>query len=456
MKRIISMAVVAGMLMGNVYAMNSMLAMEEGQSEGPDYAFRQLSSSFLSPEGESIEFVTVSPDNAAIIGMSPFGKAIYVTTATIANAMRSRKRIEYSEELTRAAFSSDSRKAALGIGGSGPDYGFRVLDVIEDNILRQMHEKPYASDMQCRFLNFTQDNGKIIAADENEVRIVNYANGDTKRVELVKDSQEDAIAACILKQEILYALLCSGIAKRINVTTYESLPDITYNSGRVKMCPGRWGITVSASQDRIAMIKEHGAISVHDLETGAAIQDGLSFKNGEHYLADNIALSPNGEKLACDAMGAQEGCICIADVDRSVTDQGKCIMIVFGKYALSSLAFSPDSQNLLAVSGDGKRASIFNVVDGSEIFNFKLKYSAISGQFSPNGILALIACRDGKAGAIEVAGKKSEENNIQGGMRKLLNVDGDESSSDDDDECELQDDADDSGDEGNRDSCYPF
>lgn len=384
MKRIIGMAVAAGMLAGGMHAMDD----EGSSSQQQAYGFKEA---LIVPHGGAV-FVEVCPNNKTILSVSPYDKSVNVIK--LGGQALSTMKYAYDYAPHHATCASDSSKAAVSVGSSELECGFSVLELEKNN----HYTKQYAKDMQCRFIAFTPDNEHVIAVDEHEVRIVNCTTGDQKKMELgVQDSQdeeqEDPIAACFLKEATLYALLRSGVARRVNVTTGENVPPLNYS--QVKMLTGRWGTTVSTSDERVAIINntQHNSkqdvISVHDIKTGECISQ-LSRK--EILMMRQVALSPNGKKFACDGMSAaRAGYICIANVDRADTDD-KQIMIRFGKFCSRSIAFSPDSDCVLAVSGDGDRASIFNARDGSELYTFVLRHIAESGRFSHDGSMALVPC----------------------------------------------------------------
>jgi WD40 repeat protein len=384
MKRIMGMAVVLGILAGSLHGMDHAGSSRQQQA----YGFKERE---IIPHAGT-DFVAVCPNNTTILSVSPYDKSVYVIK--LGEDTLSTMKYAYTHAPRHATCASDSSKAAVSVSSSETECGFSILDLEKEND----YTEQYAKDMQCRFIAFTPDNEQVIAVNEDEVRIVNYTTGEQKKIESgMQNAQEEAskdpIAACFLKEATLYALLRSGVAKRVNVTTGESVPSLNYSP--VKMLPGRWGTTVSASDERVAIINnnQHNSkkdvISVHDIKTGECISQ-LSRK--ETLMMGQVALSPNGKKLAHNEMATgQVGNICIANVDRAATDD-KQILIRFCELATGSIAFSPDSDCLLAVSGDGEEASIFNARDGSKLYRFVLRNFAESGCFSPDGSMALVPC----------------------------------------------------------------
>lgn len=390
MKRMMSVGVIC-MAVGSLYGMEKEVIKKE-------YTFIQ-NGGFVH---DSVEWVTVSPDSRVTLSGSHFDRSILVQKD------HSSMKYKFESDPCSAVFSADSKQAAIAVSNTKTEDfndqdGFLVLSLENDKPESSLSYTRYAQDMMCRFLAFTPDNQSVIAADYRQVRFIDSKTGELKNKTEYSASGsqgEDVIAECFIREKILYALLCSGIAKRTNIDTGASLEDVTYPGiGKVRMMPGIGGKDwVSAGIDRVAMANGKGNLAVYAIATGTLVSQIYAPSTEAPIIAEQIALSSNGKKLAIVDWNQK---FCITDVDTK-----ESIPLTYNadnadEGAFRSLTFSPDSGCVLTVSQ--QEARIINAENGTTLFTFKTNYWPAAGQFSPDGATALIACRRGDNGEVVIA-----------------------------------------------------
>lgn len=422
MKRIVVMAV--GLIIGvnDMHAMdllkccfgreNHVELQEEPDESSKEYTYERK----LTYEHPGARFATISPDNTQILSVAETSVMIKMLTDKQTSTTYECSDASY------AAFSSDGRKALIGgglqlISDFNMGRGFAVLDLAQGTSF----PKCFAH-RGFEFLAFTPNEKEIIAVhnrhervEAERINIVDYATGQIKHSAKLKD--ED-VAACFLRNSILYALLKkSECAQRVDVSTYVDLPDVIYTDSMVKDSGSTFLLkNAAASNDKIAIVsnisdklgsKAHDEIRVHDLESGDIVSTISPGKNGLTNLGP-IAISSDSKKLAFGAHGECSGCfgdkhraslICIANLEGNSATIAHQICI-HGDMVFS-ITFSPDNRSIFVI---GDKSKIIDVQTGTKVWSC-VNYGR--GQFSADGTNAVaVASHDARPPRIEIAERK--------------------------------------------------
>jgi WD40 repeat protein len=366
--------------------------------------------------------VTFSPDGRLVAHSGNDG-TVHILEAAGGKVLRTRK--GNSHTLSRVVFSPDGRRLAT----AGLDGTVRVWDVMVDN---EMLDFKRDGDATCRSIAFSPDGQRLASAGFREAVYVWEASSGKVLFKLkgFRGSSRTVIFSADGKR-----LACAGTEQ---VRIWEAASGKEWTTLKV---PVKNALAVALSSDvrRVACACADGKLRLWDLNEGKEIG------TPEGALANAIAFSPDGRRLAlgvpgtvrlCDAASGRETLsleahhdviVAVAfsldgrllagagSTDNSVhiweTTGGQELVTVRGHpEQISNVAFSPDGRRL-AGAGKGGIVHLWETKSGRELLRLNRPQGDIAClTFSPDG-RRLAAAGDGgtvrlwEVAELEVSGK---------------------------------------------------
>lgn len=428
MRRVLKFSLILILCTMNMQAMQLLRRIKDAiQHNRDDNRVIPYDSSEFIKTGEyegGVKYATISPDQTKILSV----ERTSINIRTIANG--NTKTYENTHKANYAAFSSDGNKALIGAIPWHTDNmgtGFEIIDLEKDT-----KSSCFLDKVSFEFLAFTPDDKKIIAvnnhhqsfaplyyvvacisgqhslaneiaqgmSDHNDQEIeagVNIIDVGTGAITHTMKLMERNVSACFVRNSVLYALLRSGIAQRMDLGTYTNLPDVIYKNSKIKEPNKSQFLKMAyadASNDKMAIIvnKIKGAkddidqdvedcIKIHDLVSGDVIS---TFACPQE--ADNsgglrnfgpIAISSDGKIIAFGADGTGiERFICIASLEgNSGTIMHRIPAFIYP----ISITFSPGNRTLFVFQD---HSAIIDVRSGKIVTSETLP---VRGYFSGDG-----------------------------------------------------------------------
>ncbi len=394
MKRIFVIAVVAGFLGGSVHAMQ-----QKQSSQQLEYSFVKAGNY----EHKNVDFATISPDGKALLTTSHGGwKAPYRGTIMLKHIDSREEPVcfEHRSSEMLAAFSSDSKRAAVSSRYHANNGALIILDVVKGKIEKEIP----TNDKGWHFLSFASGDTKVITVGYSSVHIF---NSDTGEIERKIDEYSDNIGICFFKENVLMALLHNGVIKSVDLGTLKDLPDITCLDA-----PKAWDSWVgsaSALGNRVVIVGEADDVNVYDAQTGHKIVKmpmGRVSDFHNRYHVRRTGLSSSGDTLVLGLQGnrGEKAMVAIADIKGCSGIHTFNLEICFKEDGLLSpinapaIKLSPDDRSMLVEPGDWNctgPAVIYDVQTGEKKFEFEGgEKNSTYGLFSPNGEY-VVAASDG-------------------------------------------------------------